>query len=111
MVDIEKVIKGLEMCAGTNEVAWETQSTCDLDCPYAGTGCVDRLMFDALALLKEQIPDSSKYQYKYDHTDCIWYHDSRSKCPVTCSQYRDGWNDAMKYIFKDGKGYSPYKRR
>ena len=54
MTDREKVIKGLGMCAGTNEDAWETHSTCDLDCPYAGKGCVDNLMADALALLKEQ---------------------------------------------------------
>lgn len=65
----------------------------------------------AFALLKEQEPDASKYQYKYDHTDCLWYRDSRSKCPVTCSQYRDGWNDAMDFVFKNGAGYSPYKRR
>ena len=65
----------------------------------------------ALELLKGQEPDKRKYQYKYDHTDCLWYHDSRSKCPVTCSQYRDGWNDAMDFIFKDGHGYQPYKRR
>ncbi len=64
-----------------------------------------------LTLLKEQEPDASKYQYKHDHTDCIWYRDSRSKCPVTCSQYRDGWNDAMDFVFKNGTGYSPYERR
>ena len=51
------------------------------------------------------------YEYHYDHTDCIWYRTGeRSKCPVTCSQYRDGWNDAMNYIFRDGKGYMPYRR-
>ena len=70
-----------------------------------------RLADDILALLKEQKVDTSKYQYKHDHTDCIWYRDSRSKCPVTCSQYRDGWNDAMDFVFKNGAGYSPYKRR
>jgi hypothetical protein len=62
--------------------------------------------------LKEQEADTSKYQYKYDHTDCIWYHsDEESRCPSSCSQYRDGWNDAMDYIFKDGKGYQPYTRK
>lgn len=65
----------------------------------------------AIAMLKEQDVDTSKYQYKYDHTDCIWYHDGRGRCPVTCSQYRDGWNDAMNFIFKNGAGYRPYKRR
>ena len=55
------------------------------------------------------IPASEKYEHHIDHTDCIWYGND-SGCPVTCSQYRDGWNDAMEYIFKDGKGYQPYRR-
>jgi hypothetical protein len=55
------------------------------------------------------IPVSEKYEHHVDHTDCIWYGND-SGCPVTCSQYRDGWNDAMEYIFKDGKGYQPYRR-
>ncbi len=63
---------------------------------------------DALVLLKEQEADKNKYEYKYDHTDCLWY--GSGNCPSTCSQYRDGWNDAMDYIFKDGKGYQPYRR-
>lgn len=61
-----------------------------------------------LELLKEQEADKNKYEYKYDHTDCLWY--GSGDCPSTCSQYRDGWNDAMDYIFKDGKGYQPYIR-
>lgn len=53
----------------------------------------------------------SKYEYHYDHTDCIWYRpEARNRCPTTCAQYRDGWNDAMNYIFRDGKGYRPYRR-
>ena len=52
----------------------------------------------------------NKYEYHIDHTDCIWYWNGKGKCPSTCSQYRDGWNDAMGYIFKGGKGYSPYMR-
>lgn len=56
-------------------------------------------------------PDENKYEYHYDHTDCIWYRpEARNRCPVTCAQYRDGWNDAMNYIFRDGKGYMPYRR-
>jgi len=52
-----------------------------------------------------------KYEYHYDHTDCIWYRpEARNRCPVTCAQYRDGWNDAMNYIFRDGKGYRPYRK-
>ena len=55
--------------------------------------------------------DPSRYEYHYDHTDCIWYRpEARNRCPVTCAQYRDGWNDAMNYIFRDGKGYRPYRR-
>ena len=57
-----------------------------------------------------KLTDKSKYEYHYDHTDCIWYKDGTSKCPVTCSQYRDGWNDAMQYIFQNGIGYHPYVR-
>ena len=52
-----------------------------------------------------------KYEYHYDHTDCIWYRpEARNRCPSTCAQYRDGWNDAMNYIFRDGKGYRPFRR-
>jgi len=61
--------------------------------------------------LQHAQPDQGKYEYHYDHTDCIWYRpEARNRCPVTCAQYRDGWNDAMNYIFRDGKGYRPYRR-
>lgn len=53
-------------------------------------------------------PKTGQYEKHIDHTDCIWYGND-SGCPVTCSQYRDGWNDAMDYIFKNGKGYQPYR--
>ena len=57
------------------------------------------------------VPNTDKYEYHYDHTDCIWYRpEARNRCPSTCAQYRDGWNDAMNYIFRDGKGYRPYRR-
>ena len=56
----------------------------------------------------EQEPKNGHYEKHIDHTDCIWY-GSDSGCPFTCSQYRDGWNDAMDYIFKNGKGYQPYR--
>lgn len=59
----------------------------------------------------ELTANSDKYEYHYDHTDCIWYRpEARNRCPSTCAQYRDGWNDAMNYIFRDGKGYRPYRR-
>ena len=71
---------------------------------------VEELVWKIEALPSAQ-PDLGKYEYHYDHTDCIWYRpESRNRCPVTCAQYRDGWNDAMNYIFRDGKGYRPYRR-
>lgn len=62
-----------------------------------------------LIQLVQAIPSAYNYEYHTDHTDCIWYGSNRG-CPVTCSQYRDGWNDAMDYIYKGGKGYQPYTR-
>lgn len=65
----------------------------------------------AREIIVEVMETMSKYEYHYDHTDCIWYRpEARNRCPVTCAQYRDGWNDAMNYIFRDGKGYRPYRR-
>lgn len=59
----------------------------------------------------EAQPSDDMYEYHYDHTDCIWYRpEARNRCPSTCAQYRDGWNDAMQYIFRDGEGYRPYRR-
>ena len=64
-----------------------------------------------IEMLPSVQPDLGKYEYRYDHTDCIWYRpEARNRCPVTCAQYRDGWNDAMNYIFRGGKGYRPYRR-
>lgn len=85
----------------------------------AGSGLIRRMedgdwinvaeVRENLDMLPPAYPD--KYEYHYDHTDCIWYRpEARNRCPVTCAQYRDGWNDAMNYIFRDGKGYRPYRR-
>lgn len=70
-----------------------------------------KLDFEMLGIILEALeePKTDKYEYHIDHTDCIWYRTNRD-CPVTCSQYRDGWNDAMNYIFKNGDGYRPYRR-
>lgn len=72
------------------------------------------IIMDGMSLCEEAVrnqPEADKYEYHYDHTDCIWYRpEARNRCPVTCAQYRDGWNDAMNYIFRDGKGYMPYRR-
>ena len=49
MADIEKVIKGLELCEiGSDDRCYETE------CPYYGKGCTESLKNDILALLKEQ---------------------------------------------------------
>lgn len=42
--------------------------------------------------ISEQLTSKhDKYEYHYDHTDCIWYRpEARNRCPVTCAQYRDG---------------------
>ena len=64
-----------------------------------------------IEILPSAQPSQDKYEYHYDHTDCIWYRpEARNRCPVTCAQYRDGWNDAMNYIFRDGEGYRPFRR-
>ena len=55
MTDREKVVEGLKQCAGTNNLAEE----CLLVCPYKKAGCIDKLMFDALELLK---PVKPKYE-------------------------------------------------
>lgn len=112
----EKVIRGLECCLTDDEGYYLCEK-----CSYAATD-EDRthvdwachkteLRMDALELLKAQEADESKYEYHTDHTDCIWYMSGeKSRCPATCSQYRDGWNDAMNYIFRNGDGYRPYER-
>lgn len=87
---------------------------------YACSGLVRRMddgdwirvedVRESLKSVPSAIPDEL-YEYHYDHTDCIWYRpEARNRCPATCAQYRDGWNDAMNYIFRGGKGYRPYRR-
>ena len=111
---------------GTNPVCgYENCDDCDL-CYAQGTAGdqIEALEKVIKALSRSEIPNSchdgdkdinvpntDKYEYHYDHTDCIWYRpEARNRCPSTCAQYRDGWNDAMNYIFRDGKGYRPYRR-
>ena len=82
------------------------QTAADID-PWAEGLAVDALK----AQIERDTNVGNKYEYHYDHTDCIWYRpEARNRCPATCAQYRDGWNDAMNYIFRDGKGYRPYRR-
>ena len=109
LVDVDELIKSLTV----NQ----------LDCP----GCPEpEFLPELIEILKEApeaelpinnswfqitLPPTDKYEYHYDHTDCIWFRpEAHNRCPSTCAQYRDGWNDAMNYIFRDGKGYRPYRR-
>ena len=85
--------------------------------PIAKITTEDRTIYRRVVLVEdiENLPpielDQKKYEYHYDHTDCIWYHpEARNRCPSTCAQYLDGWNDAMNYIFRDGEGYRPYRK-
>lgn len=111
----QMVAKGIELCLMGNDTS-KYEAQCDV-CPYFDPDietfkCKEGLLEDALELLKERFPDENKYQYKTEHTDCIWYNnDNWNQCPSTCSQYRDGWNDAMDFVFKGGRGYRPYKRQ
>ena len=90
-----------------------TSRGCDGNCTYD-----EKLYEKIMQILDRRIkqlpsaqPELEKYEYHYDHTDCIWYRpEARNRCPTTCAQYRDGWNDAMNYIFRDGKGYRPFRR-
>ena len=82
----------------------------DIECHKAIRTALRMLRKDLRKLPSAQ-PEQCKFEYHYDHTDCIWYRpEARNRCPATCAQYRDGWNDAMNYIFRDGKGYRPYRR-
>lgn len=109
LVDVDELIKSLTV----NQ----------LDCP----GCPEpEFLPELIEILKEApeaelstnnswykiiLPPKEKYEYHYDHTDCIYYSSKeRHTCPSTCAQYRDGWNDAMQYIFRGGDGYRPYRR-
>ena len=109
MAELEKVIEHL------NEIA-EYFRGCRNNASFASKAEnhfweLQNAAGEAAELLKAQEPDKSKYEYHTDHTDCPWYiSGEESKCPVTCSQYRDGWNDAMNYIFRNGDGYRPYDR-
>ena len=100
MADYKKYINALRKCAKEHEN----------DRTFTGHIIVSDLCRDTANLLEtlEQESKTDKYEYHTDHTDCIWYGND-SGCPVTCSQYRDGWNDAMDYIFKNGNGYQPYR--
>lgn len=94
------------------------EPTCDLDKGYVdGLDMAISILSNDILLpinnswFQVTLPPKDKYEYHYDHTDCIYYSSKeRHTCPSTCAQYRDGWNDAMQYIFRGGDGYRPYRR-
>lgn len=101
MPDREKIIKGMETCI--------SQYECSLDnCPYyineSGL-CWDRLMTDALALLKEQEAKSIiRKQCKREYPDgtveyFAEWHCPHCNYPVTCG-FDAPW---IKYCCKCGK--------
>lgn len=58
MPDREKTISGLEHCALAMVSGLNEDTVCK-GCPYDGPGCLDRMMRDALALLRgEEASDS-----------------------------------------------------
>lgn len=96
----------------TFRLTFAEEQNCEGHVAWSAEAVYSDVMEGALLELPSAQPkDDSKYEYHYDHTDCIWYRpEARNRCPSTCAQYRDGWNDAMNYIFRDGKGYRPYRR-
>lgn len=57
MTDIEKTIKGLEVCREMNNPPGYRFETC-ADCPYHENGCAKKLKEDAIELLKEYRKES-----------------------------------------------------
>lgn len=107
--DYEKGKKGAMGDLIDRQAAVEAIKTCGL-IDGLSEGQAIEILADKEKLPPAQ-PDENKYEYHYDHTDCIWYRpEARNRCPATCAQYRDGWNDAMNYIFRDGEGYRPFRR-
>lgn len=89
-----------ELCEGTISRDGAINKVCKLP----SVGIRNYVSLEAVVKTLDEMPpaepDQSKYEYHYDHTDCIWYRpEARNRCPGTCAQYRDGWNDAMTYIF------------
>lgn len=83
MPDREKVIRGLELCAGTDCIG----------CPYRGVSpCQNKLAADALALLKEQEPRVLEYSEIEKHP-LVWLEDNDKEdvIPALFLQY-NGWN-------------------
>ena len=112
-VDVEQTVEDNILCYTHSDRPIDQDP--DTECHMAIRTALRMLRKDLRKLPSAQPdsaqPDSGKYEYHYDHTDCIWYRpEARNRCPTTCAQYRDGWNDAMNYIFRDGKGYRPYRR-
>lgn len=114
LIERQDAIDAIKKCRNESDMPdmWYDGMSCALRCIYQLSSAQPKSYREGYqAGFKDAQSDLGKYEYHYDHTDCIWYRpEAKNRCPVTCAQYRDGWNDAMNYIFRDGKGYRPYRR-
>ena len=98
-MDREKVIKGMECCSATNHGRCESD-----ECPYWVTedmNCIDALLIDALALLKEQTKTKVVFgrtkdgEFVTECGNCGTYLDrAYSSCPK-CKKELD-WNSCQR---------------
>ena len=96
MPDMEKVIKGLEVCTSI-----EDGESCPKECPYYQDVCYgyDQLMRDALALLKE-------HEEIIQCKDCYYYHKPEYGFTIGDCTYRTAW-----YQVKENEFCSLAKRK
>lgn len=109
MTDLEKVIKGLEICS--EHGSWHGLD-CELneaykDCPYRGceTGCIVTIAKDAIKLLKEQeAKQIVRKQRKKEHEDGSIDYFAEWYCPHCSSLIARGFdNPSIKFCYKCGK--------
>ena len=73
-MDREKVIKGLECCS-----AYAAKKCTNHDCPYwlSEGCCIDEMLYDALAMLKEQEARKGKWERQYSrpgvYANLFWW--------------------------------------
>ena len=117
MVDREKVIKGLERCliCNTSVIASAEGKKAYRDCEYTiGLYCgKDKLLRDALALLKEQEavvrckdckhrPELKLYSDRKGNYTAVEFPDG-SKCPCQCEDFFYSWYPKDDWFCADGE--------
>lgn len=99
MADLEKVIRGLELCAYDPDPGQELKEirSCP-ECPYYRAGCSPQLIRDALALLQEQEPRVMTLDEVIHSKDWIWYQWKNTHCGWAIAVNCDGkwieWEDS-----------------